>query len=767
MLTFKRLRAQNAGCFKELSVPLDKQGSVLIVGENRDEPRTADGRLHSNGSGKSTIPELLTNGLFDVGSKRGFSKNGILNIYHATDCFVEVDFDKGGHEYTIRRYRKHKNHGTSLKFFQDGNDISCQGTRAIPDTQHLIEATLGLTPGEWFGFVYLAQAHTHAMITGKPSEKREYLSRVFSLDVVDDYDKKLKVHLDGLVDKITRLKVLSERRGELKTELTRLNSAQHAADLDERVKRTQRSLREAETQVANAKAAARRQNAVQQLSSFGLDPTGPGFGLIVLDNERKAAKQQLAEYTQAKEDYERRLALTKRLKDDLPDEKTAKSKLEDYSDLLTKLTEASRLQPKLASLDAKIQKLNKPEDPKTERDRIKSKLDKLTTRRDSIHVRLSVLTEDLKKLQALDGQANCPLCLQSLDDNKTKHLLHEKVEERRAASVSHQDIVKRLKECHERFEELEAYITLSKEKADIQKQLDGVNVKEDSTDALRRVRVKQAALQDTLGDVKVQLQIQKDLEKIPEPKHVPTNEEINELKTRVEILTEAKAHDWDTPTVELKAAKVTRKKTQKKLDRLLAERAERDQHKTRVSEVSAELLETKRELNKLEETATSHRVASTMRLALKDLKSLRLHEATRVLTSILPGYVSAMFPGKNVQVKVDDRKADAFDILFEKGGKIIPLDSLSGGQGKKIAIAIILAFTQLTSKRVNVLFADEPYSALDRPSRQLCDELIREAGVSSTFLMTHDLDLLAKRYDQVWRCVMKNNVSKLRRPSRP
>jgi DNA repair exonuclease SbcCD ATPase subunit len=763
MIRFKRLRAQNAGSFKELSIPLDKQGNVLIVGENRDEPRTADGRRHSNGSGKTTIPELLTNGLFDVGSKPGFSKNGILNLYHPKDCFVEVEFETTGHSYVVRRYRKHSNHGTSVRLFQDGVDISCQGTRAIPDTQKLLESKLGLTLGEWFGFVYLAQNHTHAMVTGKPSEKREYLSRVFSLDVIDNHDKTLKVYLEGLSDKTSELRALEERRRQLKSERKRFSDSSYPDDLDEQVKTARKSVQEAETSVANARLSAKRSSILGKLTSAGINPTGTGF-TVFLETERKSLKAKLLKGEEARRLAKRRNELKNNLKVDLPDESAVRHKLDSYGDRLAALGDAARLQVKLAVVESKLRKSTYVPDVSNS---VKRKIEKLQNKRKEIEDRLIVLNSDLSRLRTLDGHSACPTCLQSLKVEHITSLISSRTTEKDEVSVTSDELDQKISEYSSKLADLEAYSRLVSEREDIAKDLSKIGAPPDVASVLRKIKTKQDALQESLADLKVQARLKTELSSLSKPDYVPSSSELEEMQSRLDLLTEALVYDWDVPHVDLKHAKTARKKAQKLLDKLTALRAERDAHTKNRDRTERALAEVKRDIEKLSNVATGHHVATTMRLALKDLKSLRLHEATRVLTSILPGYVSAMFPGKNVTVKIDDRRADAFDLLFEKGGKIVPLTSLSGGQGKKVAIATILAFTQLTSKRVNLLIADEPYSALDRPSRQICDELIRDAGVSSTFLMTHDLDLLARRYDQVWRCIMKNNVTTLRRSPNP
>lgn len=766
MITFTRLRAQNSGCFRELDVPLNKQGNVLVIGENRDEPKTSDGRRHSNGSGKSTIFELLTHGLFQTCSKPEFRKNGIINLFHPKDCFIEVEFTIGVHEYTVRQYRKHTVHGTSLKLFKDGTEISAQGTRAIPETQVLLESILGLTLGEWYGFVYLAQRHVHSMVEGKPSEKRQYLSRVFSLDVIDDYDENLKSFLSGLSDKVDQLKALEARKRELRLELKDLQAEQYPADLDERVAKASKELRKAQDAVANAKVSFKRIDISARLVKAGVvkstDPTGPGFD-ILLSGLYSTARKAHAAAVDARRQAERRKEVKSKIQTDLPPEDDVRSKLKIYGERLSALRDSSKIQAKVASLDARLKGFTVQGDATTVA-QIVAKQKKLIDKSTELHGRLVVVKEELKKLKALDGHSECPTCLQTLKADRVAELVEEREKLRDDYEAPCREAHKKAQELGTKINDLEAYIRVVNEKAETVKDLPkGVLDLDNARADIKRIDAKIVALQDTLVDLKAQAAYEAELSKLPKPAHVPTDAELDKLQLELDLLSEARAHDWKVPLVDLPAAREARESAQHAVDKLLKKQAARDQFEVTRAKVEKELADVRKQITALESTADHHHVASTMRLALKDLKTTRLQEATRVLTDILPGYVSALFPGKNVKIRIDDRKADSFDLLFEKGGKIIPLGSLSGGQSKKLGIAAVLAFTQLTNSRVNILIADEPYSALDRPSRQIGDELIREAGVSSTFLMSHDVDLLARRYDRVWRCIMKGDVSTLKR----
>lgn len=113
---------------------LDKQGMVLVEGENRDH-QGAD----SNMSGKSSILEGLLWGLYGR-TIRQVRHNEVVNRFVKADCRVSVQFRSRGNHYEVIRYRMHHKYKNRLLFRS--------GTRRLEyrhesDTQARIEGVLG------------------------------------------------------------------------------------------------------------------------------------------------------------------------------------------------------------------------------------------------------------------------------------------------------------------------------------------------------------------------------------------------------------------------------------------------------------------------------------------------------------------------------------------------------------------------------------------------------------------------------------------------
>ena len=93
-----------------IEIVLNNSPSTLIIGDN--------------GSGKSTVLDALTFGLFGKPFRR-IKKDQLVNSVNARDCIVEVYFDIGKRRYLIIRGIK----PTRFEIYMDGKlvnqDASC------------------------------------------------------------------------------------------------------------------------------------------------------------------------------------------------------------------------------------------------------------------------------------------------------------------------------------------------------------------------------------------------------------------------------------------------------------------------------------------------------------------------------------------------------------------------------------------------------------------------------------------------------------------
>lgn len=766
MLTLMRLRGKNVGCFKELDVPLHKQGLTFLSGQDRDSPVRADGSWSSNGSGKTTLFELLTHAIYQ-NTHKGGSKNRLLNKFAPKNFELFLDFKRDGIPYRIEQYRNHKEFKTSLRLIENGTPIHAEGTKAIAQTQRRVEARVGLSLGEWFGFVYLAQNATHAMVSGTPAEKKRYLTRVFGVDVLDAYDRNISVFLSSQKQTQQMLEEAVAAKAALKTELAENPQVpdEEIRALKDRRKSLQRRVDEAAALLAAVKQTRDRDANKPTLEKHGLLTAVEGKddaaikALLVKDREALKALDAQAEKT------ERRVALLAKMPADTeiqPKEAIA---------LLEKRAHAAR--EKLNELQTQRSAYDRWKQYQEDRQAI-SPLDDATleavdpsksyrSRLEKLDAERAVLRNELKTLQAVGGRSTCPECLQDVSESHVRELRERKkpklaaLEAERAILAAKHAKQEALEEAAKRYRVWKSRSVPKAERvssSDIQTAQDKLKVAEVVLENSRKV-----------------VHLSEELEQLgpEESRKAVAEREADQakLKQRIDLLSEVRKFDWTVPTQSSKQIEKQQKKLHRKLARAQHDLTTAEHQNTLYRERIEKLKEARSRVTKLEGQTQRTRHAEVLRVALADVKHARLKEATRVLTSVLPGYVSEFFPSKQVAIHIDESKPDKLDLLFEKGGKLIPLDDISGGQAKRLAVSIVLSFTKLTAQTVNLLVADEPFQDLDPGMREVCFDLLKDANVPTTIITSHDLDIAKKRYDQRWTVVHQNHISTFHRKQPP
>jgi DNA repair exonuclease SbcCD ATPase subunit len=195
-LKFKYIGARNFMCFgpEGIDLELNTLGNIILIrGMNLDvKPIGAEGtlfpdadeeeqeRLSSNGTGKSTVAEILSWGLFGKTIKNN-SKIKIDAVIHniiGEKCKVEVRWDK----YTVIRERPKKNKGllTFLEEQEDGTqkDLT-QGT--MDATQDKIIKELGLTFEAFVNICIFADDPRMCFLESENSVKQEIVETLMSL----------------------------------------------------------------------------------------------------------------------------------------------------------------------------------------------------------------------------------------------------------------------------------------------------------------------------------------------------------------------------------------------------------------------------------------------------------------------------------------------------------------------------------------------------------------------------------------------------------
>jgi DNA repair exonuclease SbcCD ATPase subunit len=198
-LNIKYAFAKNFLCFGPNGVEIkfaDYGKLVFVRGENRDV-KSVEGslpsdevKISSNGSGKSSIQEIICYGLFGKTIKKpsAITKDGVINNLVGKDCVVEVIWDR----YRVVRTRK-KN---SLRLWEsesnEWNESSELTTGSMDETQATIENIIGLTYESFVSICIFADDQSISFLEAGAPLKREIVENLLSLSAFREKHDKAK-----------------------------------------------------------------------------------------------------------------------------------------------------------------------------------------------------------------------------------------------------------------------------------------------------------------------------------------------------------------------------------------------------------------------------------------------------------------------------------------------------------------------------------------------------------------------------------------------
>lgn len=170
-LQFTNLEIEGFLSIGKASIDLNKIGTTIIYGSNRNPSDNAA----SNGAGKSAIFEAIFYAITGL-TIRGIKDKEVVNRNYPMGCCVELTITKGTDEYKIRRTRDHQIHGTTIKLFLNGDDVS---NKNMSDNKDLITRYLPELSSDIVGSVLiLGQGLPHRLTKHTPSGRKQLLENV-------------------------------------------------------------------------------------------------------------------------------------------------------------------------------------------------------------------------------------------------------------------------------------------------------------------------------------------------------------------------------------------------------------------------------------------------------------------------------------------------------------------------------------------------------------------------------------------------------------
>jgi len=201
-LKFKYIKAENFICFgpEGIEIDFEKFGNIILIkGQNLDVS-DEDGKIASNGSGKSSIPDCITYALYGstVKKPKKLGHANIINNKHPKKLRVELHWDN----FKVIRTRKPDRLELWEKIGKEWKDISVGG---IPTTQQEIDKKIGLSYEAFVNVFIFSDDNTMSFLECDSPTKREIVENLLSLDKYRIYSENAKTHLKTIKDKIKYL----------------------------------------------------------------------------------------------------------------------------------------------------------------------------------------------------------------------------------------------------------------------------------------------------------------------------------------------------------------------------------------------------------------------------------------------------------------------------------------------------------------------------------------------------------------------------------
>jgi DNA repair exonuclease SbcCD ATPase subunit len=745
LLDFK---VHNGGCIENAFLELRDQGLVLVRGENLDEGG-------SNGSGKTTLFDLLSTTLTGSSGK-GARKNDYLPLWGGKDLELVLRFEHGGNSYVVNNYRKHSVHGTRIQLLENGVDIT--PTTKIDDVQKMVLERSGITEREWYGSVYLTQQHSHSLITGTPKEKKAYLAAHFGLDNIDACIKVNEKWVNGiqLPDDTVLKELLTTCEEQLRSipeeEVLRADIAQYtsrAQDLSKRMVDVGVEIRNYEQ--ARGAEANRRQH-VQTLARFGYQ----------IDQINKAAvdalRARIRQAESAASVLHSRATVEAQLQQ-LEAGETPEALQAEMADVQRKLTVLKDVGQGLNQRAYLESKLTGIPDVTGTLDEVRTSLMVSRKQLSKLEARSGVLQQEIQNLRKLEDK--CPVCLRSI----TKQELEDMVSQREKSMSEYTEVLPQVRDM---VRQSEIDLRHLEERIKLMADLEGLPVGsvEQARIEYEDLRSKLTSLTQQIATATTRKRLVDQLSSMHIPDGVDDIPQIPYLNETLMVV--SAAYDFVLRFGDVRFSEEGLALAQQTQADLQAQHTEAT---ARMSELTAQLhdrqrlvqqaSDIQRQVQKASAEKQRKRVLEVLQVVLKDVKAKALRDCTEMIRSALPLYVRQLFPNGDVSVELAEEE-DSLDFYLKKSGQQIPMSLVSGGQAKRIGLAVLFAFAKLGAKTTNVLITDEPYKDLDAIGRACAFELLQDLGIPSIFVTSHDQDQLSEsRYDKVLVMRMQNGRSQL------
>jgi len=182
------------------SLDLSELGQVLITGEIEDE--TQDGLKKSNGSGKSTIPNVILWALFGRTMHSANPGDAVINHFIGKDCWVKITLKNGD---SITRTRGLKGHN-ELLYTKNGEENTLSTNKNL---QQLLNKDLQLDWELFTSSAFFTQ-YSKSWLEMADNNRKKALERILRVDRFTFYATAAKSSAEKVDAKLSKINIKIE-----------------------------------------------------------------------------------------------------------------------------------------------------------------------------------------------------------------------------------------------------------------------------------------------------------------------------------------------------------------------------------------------------------------------------------------------------------------------------------------------------------------------------------------------------------------------------
>jgi len=682
---------------KKCVVPLNNQGVVWVVGENKDTGG-------SNGAGKSfPFYVVLTDAIFNTlyGSK-GFKGQ-----------FQELWFKKDKNSFYVRKTIGHTKHGTSIWIGKNDSKTTVdRSKKGIVNARNQLKELFNITEDEFFGYINLSPNRGVKIVEGKDSERKSYLEAVFGLHDYKNLQSSIGEYRDAISEKVDKyqpyveeLKFLTQKKFEeedIQTLETIVNKC------DKRIRQFEKDKDSYEEKI---------EDLVTKIGN---------------KNKRQELQKQYKPLTKFKDE-------------DLSELNTFRSKIDKkiftLQDVLTKSEEIKKITSKLDKYKAILKKESiTPKDKKA----IEKKNDTLTKKYYEVKSSIEADERFLVKLEKMNKPV-CPTCNQKIDLEGVKKNIKRIKKSSSKLKDSKRSLSKSIADSTAKLEFIRTF-------EELKKQLDFYDVEDynikDLNKKLKSLSSKKDRLLDVIEGVREYKSIKNLLSKYPKDKHGDLEPVLKSLKDEYRDLdVDVKDKLKEKAEAEYKIQKI--KKIEKTLTKLKTAVEKHKNYEKKLKfynclyEAYGERGLKLKQLNK---------ICKNLLKILPVYTNIMFNEKN-ISFSIDPNKEDGF--SIHIQRKLKDGKVVSYDIRELSSGekrRLIPAfmvaTALTSPKHKKFNFIVLDELDSHLDDVGKVNFAEKLVPLLKK-------------HYSTIIVMSHSKNMYSRHYDKIWKVVKENDSSEI------